>query len=252
MSRILSSTHRLEPGGGPFALARLTLGIFLDDQPTHRLAIGGDRRQSHPLRALEGWIMPTGAEGFCEFDAPLSVRMVEIDAALLTEAGLSRPDAMRPVVGTLDPMLVQMALASDRFAGADALYRETMSRAMAAEIARIVGTSDSDAKHTHDPRLSRAIEAIEDDPAADHGLETLAALAAMSPYHFARAFKAATGLAPLQYVIRARMRLAEGLLATTRLPVAEIAWRVGYGDASRFTSHFKRHAGLTPGAFRAG
>jgi len=60
------------------------------------------------------------------------------------------------------------------------------------------------------------------------------------------------GLSPLQYVIRTRIESAMVLLRTTRLPVAEIAWRVGYGDVSRFGQHFRRQTGTTPAAFRAG
>jgi AraC family transcriptional regulator len=54
-------------------------------------------------------------------------------------------------------------------------------------------------------------------------LEDLAALAHLSPFHFARCFKATIGLAPHQYVIARRMELAKRLLLTTTLTVAEIA-----------------------------
>jgi AraC family transcriptional regulator len=48
------------------------------------------------------------------------------------------------------------------------------------------------------------------------------------------------------------MEQARVLLRTTRLPVTEVAFRVGYGDTSRFGQHFKREVGTTPAAFRAG
>ncbi|MEM9781890.1 MAG: AraC family transcriptional regulator [Pseudomonadota bacterium] len=260
MARLSSTLLSFDPGGGPFAVDQLTLGIFLDDQPDHRIAIGGDRRAERPLTRHQGWIMPAGATGICEFDRPLSVRMVTLERALLSEVGLADPAAVRPIIGAIDPMLLQMALAAERFMAGQALYRETMIRALAAEIARVAGAGaragaepgDEPGGTVADIRLRRVVECIEDDPAADHSLETLAGLAAMSPYHFARAFKAATGSPPLHYVIAARMRLAEMLLKGSSLPVTEIAWRVGYGDTSRFIRSFRRHAGVTPGAFRAG
>jgi AraC family transcriptional regulator len=82
-------------------------------------------------------------------------------------------------------------------------------------------------------------------------LEDLANAAGLSAFHFARAFRAATGQSPLQYVIALRMTRAQVLLRSSQLPVAEIAYRVGYEDVSRFGQHFKRHTGATPGAFRA-
>ena len=48
------------------------------------------------------------------------------------------------------------------------------------------------------------------------------------------------------------MRLAGVLLKTTRLPVAEVALRVGYDDPSRFGRHFKRAFSATPAQYRAG
>jgi AraC-like DNA-binding protein len=44
---------------------------------------------------------------------------------------------------------------------------------------------------------------------------------------------------------------AEELLATTDLPVKEVAQRVGYRDASRFSKAFKRARGVTPSQSRA-
>ena len=47
-----------------------------------------------------------------------------------------------------------------------------------------------------------------------------------------------------------RMKAAKGLLADTDLSAAEIGEMVGYGDASSFAKAFKRHVGMTPGAYR--
>jgi AraC family transcriptional regulator len=103
-----------------------------------------------------------------------------------------------------------------------------------------------------DARLRRAVDWIHDHLADDLSLEGMAGVAAMSPAHFARAFKAAMGASPLQYVIGARQEMAQVLLRTTGLSVAEIAFRVGYNDVSRFGQHFRRRAGTTPKAFRDG
>jgi len=86
------------------------------------------------------------------------------------------------------------------------------------------------------------------------GCPTLAQLAAvvrLNPYHFARQFKAATGLPPHQYVILRRVERAKQLLqAGTDLSLAEVALRAGFSDQSQFSRHFKRLVGVTPGQFR--
>jgi len=81
-------------------------------------------------------------------------------------------------------------------------------------------------------------------------LEDLAALVHLSPFHFARCFRATMGLAPHQYAIARRMELAKRLLLTATLNVAEIAWSIGYENISHFRRLFTMHIGMTPGAIR--
>jgi AraC family transcriptional regulator len=77
------------------------------------------------------------------------------------------------------------------------------------------------------------------------------AVARLSPYHFARQFKAATGLPPHQYVILRRVERARQLLQGGTDPsLAEVALRAGFCDRSQFSRHFKRPVGVTPGRFR--
>ena len=82
-------------------------------------------------------------------------------------------------------------------------------------------------------------------------LDHLAALAHMSPYHFARLFKKSTGLPPHQYVIARRVERAKELLRDRDpLPLAEVAAETGFSSQSHFTRHFKRFVGVTPRQFQ--
>ena len=78
----------------------------------------------------------------------------------------------------------------------------------------------------------------------------MAAIARLSAYHFARQFKAATGLPPHQYVIARRVERARELLRAGDLPLAEVAVSAGFSDQSQLTHHFRRLVGVTPGRFR--
>ena len=67
---------------------------------------------------------------------------------------------------------------------------------------------------------------------------------------FARQFKAATGLAPHQYVISGRVARGQHLLRTGgELGLAEVAFRSGFANQSHFCLHFKRFVGVTPRQF---
>jgi AraC family transcriptional regulator len=79
----------------------------------------------------------------------------------------------------------------------------------------------------------------------------MAAVARLSSYHFARQFKAATGLPPHEYVIVRRVERAKQFLqGGASLSLAEVAVQAGFSDQSQFSRHFKRILGVTPGQFR--
>jgi AraC family transcriptional regulator len=100
-------------------------------------------------------------------------------------------------------------------------------------------------------RLRAVLEYIEEHLDGGPRLAQLAAVVRLNPYHFARQFKAATGLPPHQYVILRRVERARQLLqAGTGLSLAEVALRVGFSDQSQLSHHFKRLVGVTPGQFR--
>ena len=98
--------------------------------------------------------------------------------------------------------------------------------------------------------LSRVSTYIEEHLAADLSLAELAAVAYLSPYHFARLFKASTGVAPHQYVIGRRIERAKLLLSTTNWSLAVIAHAVGFAHESHLALHFKRLTGLLPSSYR--
>jgi AraC family transcriptional regulator len=66
------------------------------------------------------------------------------------------------------------------------------------------------------------------------------------PTHFARSFKAATGISLHQYVIQQRVERAQLLLKTTGLAITNIAAQVGFATPSHLAYHCKRQTGMTP------
>jgi AraC family transcriptional regulator len=81
-------------------------------------------------------------------------------------------------------------------------------------------------------------------------LHDLAARAALSPYHFARAFKTSAGMTPRAYVEHRRIERAKQLLTASSHSLARVAMETGFGTQSRLTSTFRRRTGFTPGEFR--
>lgn len=90
------------------------------------------------------------------------------------------------------------------------------------------------------------------DSDAPPSLETLAAAAKMSPSHFHRLFKSATGLTPRAYGAAHRaQRLRQGLADNER-SVTDAIYAAGFNSSSRFYAASDAILGMTPGAFRKG
>lgn len=101
------------------------------------------------------------------------------------------------------------------------------------------------------PRLRRMItEFIDQNLTENITLDDLAGLARLSSYHFSRVFKADLGVAPHSYVLSRRIKKAECLLKTSRLPLKSIAAECGFTDQSHLNRVFRKFLGVTPKNFR--
>lgn len=79
-------------------------------------------------------------------------------------------------------------------------------------------------------------------------LDELAQVAGLSRHHFARSFKAATGLPPHSYQLQLALEHAKRLLAGG-LPISQAALDAGFADQSHFSRLFRQFTGATPGQY---
>ncbi len=104
---------------------------------------------------------------------------------------------------------------------------------------------------THgDDQVLKAQNMIEEKYPAIESVDELAKEAGISPRHFKRRFKQATGELPLKYLQRTRIDAARELLEMTRDTIDDITWAVGYQDVSSFCRLFKQSTALSPKAYR--
>ncbi|MFI4875922.1 MAG: helix-turn-helix domain-containing protein [Blastopirellula sp. JB062] len=68
--------------------------------------------------------------------------------------------------------------------------------------------------------------------------------------HLARLFREKLDLSFSEYLIELRMQKGAQLLQNTSDVIQDVARRVGYQDPSRFSLHFRRRFGQTPGTYR--
>lgn len=99
-------------------------------------------------------------------------------------------------------------------------------------------------------RIARVGDHIADNLDAALDFERLAAVANLSPWHFHRIYREATGETPTDTVRRLRLHRAAVELVRDDVPLEHIARRAGYGTLSAFSRAFSADYGVPPGVYR--
>ena len=81
-------------------------------------------------------------------------------------------------------------------------------------------------------------------------LADVAAYSGYSKFHFARMFKAYSGMSFYDFFLRQRMLLCEQLLSDPALSITEVALRSGFGSIATFNRIFKQYKKMTPSEYR--
>jgi AraC-like DNA-binding protein len=100
-------------------------------------------------------------------------------------------------------------------------------------------------------RIDAVLRRIEADAEEALPVPELARVAAMSPYHFLRTFRAVVGMTPHQYILHMRLNRAAIRLRRTSQSISAIAFGCGFGDLSTFNRRFQCIMKQSPGAYRA-
>ncbi|WP_055585229.1 GlxA family transcriptional regulator [Peterkaempfera griseoplana] len=109
----------------------------------------------------------------------------------------------------------------------------------------------SRASHIHQEMLRQVLDAVVENPGANHTLPAMARRAGVSVRHMTRLFHEEAGTTPARYVEQVRVEAAQVLLETGDDPMAVVARRSGFGSPESLRRAFVRQVGVTPGAFRA-
>jgi AraC family transcriptional regulator len=99
-------------------------------------------------------------------------------------------------------------------------------------------------------KLRRVVERMKAELTADLDLETLAAEAGYSRYHFLRMFRAATSCTPYRYFLRLRIEKAQSIMRNNSLRMIDIAEACGFSTQNQFARVFRQIHGVTPTEYR--
>jgi AraC family transcriptional regulator len=225
----------------------------------YRTPDGSVRRQTVSERQIS--IIPAGQPHRLSCPRGADLTVVRIAPGLLRR--IARESGMRAVevvgqYGAFDPIIWHLGRAVRAELRRHRQLSGTYLESVAVVLTRHLLSTYVTAVLAHESgglsrlKLGRAIEYIHEHMAGDISFRDVASHVRMSAYHFARMFRQSTGVSPHNYIVRCRMERAKALLAEDRLPIADVAFEVGYKSQSHFTTCFGRVTGVTPGAFRAG
>jgi len=157
-----------------------------------------------------------------------------------------------------DPLIQQIGLTllaeSNSETPAGRLYADSLIQTLILHLLKNYSTANAIQENLNGGlsgyKLRRVTEFIDANLEEDLSLAEIAAVADLSQYHFARAFRKTTGATPQQYVMQQRIERAKELLARDDLPIVEISLRTGFKNQSHFTTLFRKFTNLTPKLWR--
>lgn len=99
-------------------------------------------------------------------------------------------------------------------------------------------------------RVDELVDEITEHSARKWSRAEMAKKAGMSLSTLTRHFRERTGVSPLEYLIRVRLKKASVLLQNPELGLAEIADMTGFTDSNYFCRLFRKYFGISPGKYR--
>ena|GEM_PF-2297187 len=206
--------------------------------------------RSFTVRA-PGWVLlPAGVPHAVVHHTRLEISVLHFESTL--GDGM---DALRWLKPKLDPTpAIGLAVGGVFEAAVDAWMQKTpLGRVLAnrwLELWFLQAFGHSGEKLTLDPRLTRVLTWLHNNPQRSFKLTEAARQAAVSPSHLRSLFQKSFGASPKKVAQGIRLEDACRLLETSNLTLSEIAFRTGWEDVTGFSRSFRKRYGLPPGAFR--
>jgi len=98
--------------------------------------------------------------------------------------------------------------------------------------------------------IKRALQFIDKNFHRPLSLEEVSRESGMSKYHFARTFKAVTGITFKTYHNKKRIEAAKDLLKDNEMQITNVCYSLGFNDTSYFNRVFRKYEGVTPSLYK--
>ncbi|WP_342133636.1 helix-turn-helix transcriptional regulator [Hydrogenophaga sp. OTU3427] len=252
----LALWHQVGPEGDlyvpPMASHTVLVRRAIPTQLVQRQGVAVQATQWQPGQAL---VVPAGVPSFWRSDRPRDNLHIDLAPAWLQRSAQADV-ALSSCFGRNDPVLAgfaQLLLASlDTDTSLNRAFGERIAEAIALHLLAHYAAPQAALRGpgglSH-RQLRRVEDAVRADLAAGWTIARLAQLVDLSPFHFARAFKASAGVAPHAWLRLQRMERAAQLVRQGERSMGEIAHLTGHRSAAHFAQAFRLHWGVSPSTY---
>jgi len=207
-------------------------------------------------------VTPAGQSISAIWQKRLDNMMILLDPAFINRAaaenGLANGFEFAEVYKQTDPLIQQLGLTlleeSNSESPSGRLFVDSVVQTLTIHLLTHYGTASHAIEKVTGGlpgyKLRRVKEFVSENMEEDLSLAEISAVADLSQFHFARAFRKSTGLTPQQFLMQQRIERAKELLSKEDLPIVEISLRTGFKNQSHFTSLFRKFTNLTPKTWR--
>jgi AraC family transcriptional regulator len=238
------------------AVAKHYLAINLDDRPLAFDVLDGGRARRVVMNPGDLWTCPAGEAFTHRVAMPAVFGLVLLDPDRLERASgvptrLARNYALR--AASMEHVVRALIAETERGGENGVAFAEALGTALAVQLARVAGARVERPRPgaLTSTRLRAVLELIEGRLEQGVTIEAMAARVGLSPFHFARAFKQATGKSPHRFLLERRLERARAAIERgDGEALGAIALRLGFADQSHLTRLFRRRYGVTPASLR--
>ncbi|MEE4208159.1 MAG: AraC family transcriptional regulator [Parvularcula sp.] len=200
--------------------------------------------------AIDGWSSLKGRRNsyialtftpalFEELESPTALSTIDHASLYFLNAGL------RETFGKIDRLFLDCERP-------DPLMVETLGLLAVLELDRALSGRHPEPRMAglSERQMAAVMDYVEAHLADPLTLDTMAGVAGLSRFHFARAFSASTGKSPVQLVREQRIEQACSILRHTDDNLTKVARKVGFGGPRQFANAFRRTVGVSPTEYR--
>jgi AraC family transcriptional regulator len=264
----IAADLRSHPAGEVPSFSSIYTQVTIEMHGCSGLVVRSGAGEQHETRSRPGtiWLTPAGVKEEISI-AGVHEQVLLLYLPLQSFSSLASNDMFRPDPYSLrylsdiqDDMIREIgrALLSELVSESSAgrMFAEAAALALAARLAHSYAEPVPSRPQAHrsyrldEIRLRRVLDYIAENLDRDITLAQLARVACLSPFHFARMFSAAMGVAPQRYVSQQRLESAKMMLADRMRPLRDIALTCQFSSQASFNRAFHRATGVTPGEYQ--